>query len=765
MSAATTPAPDTGRNAPVTSRISRRSDAAEARIAMAKRLASCLALGFVLALMIGTQEGTQQDFGYAFRKAVFGPRILLFLGIGVLVFLAMTFWPRLTPYLRRPGIRPLAAGALTVVASLGLLNWSDSGQLDSPKFSGLSKAAADTGALDPITRLYFGSAIPGLAWILLVVVVALALAAIIRTSSGLAWAVSVLAVLAGIWGFYAQSAVRSLLQTPDHATGPLVALLGYLTIASATATCALATGEEADSRGFVNRAFSWRPGLPLVVIAVVTGLMSLLVAGWFSPTNRNDHLVGLSSRFAGSGVSGLSSAYYTWLVWVLFVATLALAGWACYQRNAKLGWAALGLGVVSTILTLLTLHDISGVAAKTGFDGAKGAWDNLGVGGWLMAGTFTLLAGAGWVCATRADARASAVVSSDEVGSSRFTSPDVTKVVFAIVIAGALFYPPTATQFWQTVLVTEIGIYVLLAIGLNVVVGWAGLLDLGFIAFYAIGSYTTAYLTDRLPVKPPDWLHLSPLEAIPFAILICLVAGVLLGAPTLRLRGDYLAIVTLGFGEIIRVVANNAEPITNGSRGAFNIPPPEIHLGPIDFKWGGSALGFWYLLLVLVVIVVVLFRRLEDSRLGRAWAAIREDEVAAQATGINTTRVKLLAFAIGASTSGVAGVFFASQVGSFTPENFILNNSILVVAYVVFGGMGSLPGAMAGAAVLTWLPEFLKDQVPAEDRQMWIGAVILLMMIFRPAGLIPAKRRAAELSGLDKSESSETKAVPAGEGM
>ena len=174
---------------------------------------------------------------------------------------------------------------------------------------------------------------------------------------------------------------------------------------------------------------------------------------------------------------------------------------------------------------------------------------------------------------------------------------------------------------------------------------------------------------------------------------------------------------------------------------------------------------YWYLLLVFILIVVILFHRLEGSRLGRAWAAIREDEVAAQATGINTTRVKLLAFAIGASTSGLAGVFFASQVGYFNPDNFVLNNSILVVAYVVFGGMGSLPGAMAGAAVLTWLPEFLKDQVPAEDRQMWIGAVVLLMMIFRPAGLIPARRRAAELGGLHKQSSSEVSAIPEGEGM
>jgi ABC-type branched-subunit amino acid transport system permease subunit len=341
-------------------------------------------------------------------------------------------------------------------------------------------------------------------------------------------------------------------------------------------------------------------------------------------------------------------------------------------------------------------------------------------------------------------------------------SAAVTQAIIVLVLAFALFYPPTATSFWQTVLVTEIGTYVLLAVGLNVVVGWAGLLDLGFIAFYAIGSYTTAYLTGTLPIQPPHFLHLTPLLAIPFAVTICLLAGLALGAPTLRLRGDYLAIVTLGFGEIIRIVAVNAKSVTNGAQGAFGIPTPVIHLGPINLRWGQDPLQYWYLLLVFIGVVVLLFRRLEDSRLGRAWAAIREDEIAAQASGVNTTRVKLLAFAIGASTSGLAGVFFASQIGYINPDNFVLNNSILVVAYVVFGGMGSLPGAMAGAAVLTWMPEFLKDQVPAEDRQMWIGAIILLMMIFRPAGLIPARRRAAELHNLEGVSSAEVSAVPRG---
>src|SRR6185312_16299686 len=161
------------------------------------------------------------------------------------------------------------------------------------------------------------------------------------------------------------------------------------------------------------------------------------------------------------------------------------------------------------------------------------------------------------------------------------------KTALLIGIAIALFFPPTMTEFWQKVLVSEIGVYVLLAIGLNVVVGWAGLLDLGYIAFYAIGSYVTAYLTGSLPVKPPSWLHLSPLWAIPFAILACLIAGVVLGAPTLRLRGDYLAIVTLGFGEIIRIIAVNANDVTNGPRGVSpSVPHPVLNLGFIKFQWG-----------------------------------------------------------------------------------------------------------------------------------------------------------------------------------
>lgn len=752
----------------------RRSVEAEARIAHGQRLAACLAGGFVLALMIGNQEGTQQDFGYAFRQAVLGPRILLFLGIGVALYLAITFGPRLTPYLKRPGFRPLVAGALTVVVSLTLLHWTDSPAIDSGKFRPLAAAAADTGGLSPLARVFFGSGFTLTPYLVLILITLVAAVGVLGRRPPIAYAAAGLAVVAGVWAMYSQSAVRSFIGFPDHSTGAGVALLGFLTIAVAAFVSARSERQEADRQAFVDTVMGWRPGLPLVVIALVLGLVGLFSAAWFSPADRNAGLAGTATLFSGEPVSALTTAYLGWLAYVLLFGTLAVAAAASYLRRRVLGYVAIGLGLVSTLLTLYVVHDFGSVAGSAKFDSIPGAWDNLGTGSWIVCAAFSLLAGAGYLVVSALTppkvepflgAADSDQVGAEARGGGLPQPSQFGAAVMLLVVTAALFYPPTATDFWQTVLVSEIGIYVLLAIGLNVVVGWAGLLDLGFIAFYAIGSYTTAYLTDRLPVHPPHWLVLSPLAAIPFAILICLIAGVTLGAPTLRLRGDYLAIVTLGFGEIIRVVANNANSITSGPRGAFNIPPPEIHLGPLDIQWGQSALGFWYLLLALVVIVVVLFNRLEHSRIGRAWAAVREDEVAAQATGINTTRVKLLAFAIGASTSGVAGVFFASQVGSFTPENFVLANSILVVAYVVFGGMGSLPGAMAGAAVLTWLPEFLKDQVPAEDRQMWIGAIIILMMIFRPAGLIPARRRKAELGGLDRSLRTEPSAVPASEGL
>jgi ABC-type branched-subunit amino acid transport system permease subunit len=542
--------------------------------------------------------------------------------------------------------------------------------------------------------------------------------------------------------------------------------------------------DQAQSREFVFKLLAFRPGLPLVILGTALSLLAFLDATWFSPGSKNTTLTQTHGLFEGTGLNSLASQYLSWLGWILLVAVLAIAAAATWLRNRTLGWAAVAVGAVGAVLTLITLYDISKLGAKSKYDGATGPWQNLGAGGFMACAGLFLIGAAGYVVATAPSAGTTSakapVARTSTAASSRgrdaigyLSAPGAARSALLIAVAAALFYPPTATPFWQEVVVSEIGISMLLAVGLNVVVGWAGLLDLGFIAFYAIGSYTTAYLVGSLPVKPPHWLHMTPLLTIPFAIVVCLLAGLALGAPTLRLRGDYLAIVTLGFGEIIHLAAVNSQGITNGSEGLTNdtarhtksVPNPSIHIGPIHIHWGLNQLQYWYLLLVFLIVIIMAFRRLEQSRLGRAWAAVREDEVAAQATGINTTKVKLAAFAIGASTSGVAGVFFASQIGTITPDNFVLNNSILIVAYVVFGGMGSVSGALAGAAMLTWLPEFLKYQVPPADKLMWIGAVVLLMMIFRPAGLIPARRRAAELHGLDTPASSETFAVPASEGL
>lgn len=314
-------------------------------------------------------------------------------------------------------------------------------------------------------------------------------------------------------------------------------------------------------------------------------------------------------------------------------------------------------------------------------------------------------------------------------------------IVLALVLALAI--PSMVERYWQTVLVDQIAIFVLLAIGLNVVIGWAGLLDLGFFAFFAVGAYSTAFWTGRLPIEPP--VVLNPFWVIPIAVVTCLLTGLLLGAPTLRLRGDYLAIVTLGFHEIIYLVAKNADGVTGGPQGARMIPDFSIDFAGISYKWSIDPLPYWYLLVFFIVIVIILFSRLEHSRVGRAWTAIREDEIAAAANGVDTVRFKLMAFAIGASTSGVAGVVFTSKYGYINPEVFPLLQSILVLAYVIFGGMGSIPGVLIGAAALVWLPEALKDYVDPSDRYMYLGALLVIMMIYRPQGIWPSRRRQREL--------------------
>jgi len=316
---------------------------------------------------------------------------------------------------------------------------------------------------------------------------------------------------------------------------------------------------------------------------------------------------------------------------------------------------------------------------------------------------------------------------------------------YAVLLVIGIILPKFLSNFWKEIAVDQIGVYVLLAIGLNVVVGFAGLLDLGYIAFYAIGAYSCAYWTGSLPIQPPHIFN--PFVSIIFAVAAAMVAGVILGMPTLRLRGDYLAIVTLGFGEIIKIYAVNLQSVTGGSAGP---PKPVPHFSVdalgVRYRWKIDNDPYYYLLLGFVVVILVLFHLLENSRVGRAWTAIREDEVAAEASGINTYKYKLMAFAIGASTSGFAGVLFASKIQAITPQSFEVTMSILVLVLVIFGGMGSLAGAVVGAAVIQWAPNALRTYIRKEDLFVYLGAILIIMMIYRPQGLIPSRRRARELA-------------------
>ncbi len=279
---------------------------------------------------------------------------------------------------------------------------------------------------------------------------------------------------------------------------------------------------------------------------------------------------------------------------------------------------------------------------------------------------------------------------------------------YALGLAFALYFPHLVTeQSWQTLVVQDVLVYLLLALGLNVVTGFAGLLDLGYVAFYAIGAYTTAWVTGSLPTPPPFGVHWNTFVAIPVAIVFAMLCGVLLGIPTLRLRGDYLAIVTLGFGEIVYLFINNSYGITGGSTGTNQIPFLSFHLGPIKYLWGLIPEPYYYLTLAFVVIFLIVFSSLEHSRVGRSWVAIREDEVAAESLGIHPLKYKVMAFAIGAASAGFAGVVTASQTLFVTPPTFTISFSINILVLVIFGGMGSIFGVVLGGLVVQGFVDYL----------------------------------------------------------
>lgn len=345
-------------------------------------------------------------------------------------------------------------------------------------------------------------------------------------------------------------------------------------------------------------------------------------------------------------------------------------------------------------------------------------------------------------------------------------------VLFALAIILAPFLMGyLGGNYWVRVLDFAL-LYVMLALGLNIVVGFAGLLDLGYIAFYAVGAYMVAllsspHLTEQFPLIAsifPGGLHLPIWVILPLGATLAAIFGIILGAPTLKLRGDYLAIVTLGFGEIIRIFMNNLDRpinITNGPKGIKAIDPVSIF--GVNLSTKVDIFGFsvapvymsYYLFVLLALGIVLMTLRLQHSRIGRAWVAIREDEIAARAMGINTRNVKLLAFAMGASFGGVAGAMFASFQGFVSPESFTLWESVVVLAMVVLGGMGHVPGVILGAVLLSALPEFLRATIEPFQmavfgkvvleaevvRQLLYGLAMILIMLYRPAGLWPSPSR------------------------
>ena len=362
------------------------------------------------------------------------------------------------------------------------------------------------------------------------------------------------------------------------------------------------------------------------------------------------------------------------------------------------------------------------------------------------------------------------------------------KVVLTAAALGVLMPVLGTINAYYLEIAIQVGIFIALALGLNVVVGLAGLLDLGYVAFYAVGAYLWAVFGSPqaakfLPVAagtfplPSPWFFVF----LFLGLIVAAITGILLGLPVLRLRGDYLAIVTLGFGEVIRVLANNLDKpwnITNGPKGITPISRPPLFFEPALAAMGIDAtpsvlyaLYFYFLVLGIVAVVIVVNRRLEGSHIGRAWEAIREDEVAAQAMGVPLVRMKLLAFAIGASFAGVMGVIFSAKQIFINPESFTFLESIGVLAMVILGGMGSIPGAIIGASAVTilnlqvlkglslWLNELrnsgmtilgynlanLPSQLePAKYERMVFGIILILMMIYRPAGIFPARRRKLE---------------------
>ena len=522
--------------------------------------------------------------------------------------------------------------------------------------------------------------------------------------------------------------------------------------------------ERFETRGVITDLLNLGILAPAIALLILTYRATARSKLWTGPPLPNAHVIG-SGLAAGVAGGGLASAFLVAndtlpLGDILVNASPSLSGiLGLGIEPAAIAPLALGVGIglVSGLLRLLArrlrgpiiralvavllaslmepfmrvlllqleLTDIAGFFYQSGGLTLAGA-----------AVVFFVVLAIGLVAAFRGDTVRKTVGSVTE-GRER----DLQIVAW---VAGAIFLlilPQIVGSFLSEVIGT-VGLYILMALGLNIVVGYAGLLDLGYVAFFAIGAYATAVLTS--PASVLGW-ELSFWLAIPIVILLAAMAGLLIGAPVLRLRGDYLAIVTLGIGEIVRILllSDALRPWTGGAQGILQIPPPA--LGDLDFF---APQVLYYPILGFVALAAFVAIRLANSRAGRAWNAMREDEDVAAATGVNTTTYKLLAFSLGAVFGCIAGAFFAVKIGSVFPHGLNVLVSITVLSVIILGGMGSIPGVIVGAFALVGLPELLREF--AEYRLLVYGAVLVGMMLWRPEGLIPSAQRKMELRDVEE---------------
>ncbi|MCG6980466.1 MAG: high-affinity branched-chain amino acid ABC transporter permease LivM [Deltaproteobacteria bacterium] len=324
-----------------------------------------------------------------------------------------------------------------------------------------------------------------------------------------------------------------------------------------------------------------------------------------------------------------------------------------------------------------------------------------------------------------------------EIAISRrlLREPKIYVPALVVLSIFAVVFPFIFSMYQINIMITGL-IYVMLGLGLNIVVGLAGLLDLGYVAFYAVGAYSYALLNYHFGIN--FWI------ALPIGAGLGAFFGILLGFPVLRLRGDYLAIVTLGFGEIIRLILENWNEFSFGPSGIANIPRPPFF--GVQLSLQNATIYIYYLMILLVIFTIFVVQRLQNSRIGRAWIALREDEVACEAMGIDKRKTKLTAFALGATWAGMAGVIFAAKTTFINPASFTIWESIIILCIVVLGGMGSIVGVVIGAFILILLPEYLR--VFSEYRMLVFGAMLVLMMVFRPGGIVSDVRRTYKFEGL-----------------